>query len=113
MRLLVCGGRDFNDELIAYKVLDDLRESITVIAHGGATGADSLANLWAIKNKIPCKVYKADWNKYGKCAGILRNIEMLDKFKPTHLLAFPGNRGTADMVERATKANVKILELKW
>lgn len=104
MKVLVCGGRKYTDAETIDKVLSTL--DITILAHGGATGADSLAGEWAHRNHIPCNVFSADWRKYGKGAGPERNQRMLDQFKPDLVLAFPGGRGTADMVKRALAAGV-------
>lgn len=55
---------------------------------------------------------KAEWNKYGKQAGILRNQAMIDLHSPTLIVAFPGGTGTADMIARARKAGIPVLEIK-
>jgi len=113
MKVLVCGGRDYRDHLTAYRLLDALNvlEDITCIVHGGASGADELAGKWASRNKIECRVYPADWQTYGKSAGPRRNQSMLDREKPDVVCAFPGGRGTADMVGRAKTAGVKVFDV--
>ena len=98
MRILVCGGRDFVDYERLERVLD--ASGATLIIHGGARGADSLAGAWAKKRNVPVLVFYADWS-VGRKAGILRNQKMLDEGKPDKVIAFPGGRGTADMVRRA------------
>lgn len=123
MKVLVCGGRDYDDYIRAWSVLysicdefglwdEDmlLPEGITIV-HGGARGADRLADQWAVANWVPIEEYKADWDKYGKSAGHRRNQEMLDKAKPDLVIAFPGGRGTADMVRRAKEAGVEVREI--
>lgn len=125
MRVLVCGGRDYNDYDRVVSELDDIAMEYSIyhkpdtlenwlptditIIHGGATGADTLADVWATHNYCPVEVYKADWKQYGKSAGHIRNKEMLDKGKPDVVIAFPGGRGTANMIEQATKAGVKVI----
>lgn len=91
--------------------LDYVREvyGIRKIVTGGCPGADWLARKWARKNKIPYFQYEADWKRYGKAAGPIRNREMIVKEKPEVLVAFPGTSGTADCVARATKAGVPII----
>lgn len=107
-RVLVCGGRDFSD----YERVDDYLASLypppTAIIHGCARGADSLASRWARENAVPEVCFKADWNKNGKAAGPIRNAEMLAKGKPDLVVAFPGGRGTADMVAKAIAAGVEV-----
>lgn len=110
MRVLVCGGRDYQDKDAFDYALTKLNYygDVTEICHGGAKGADALAGVWAAQWNIPCKVYKADWTKHGKSAGPIRNQFMLDDFKPNVVIAFPGGSGTADMVRRARKAGVTV-----
>lgn len=60
----------------------------SVIIHGGASGADSLAGIIALTLNIPVKVYPAEWKKYGKSAGYIRNAQMLEEGKPDKVLAF-------------------------
>ena len=75
MRLLVCGGRDYNDEARVFDCLDSIHAKwpISVLIHGAARGADSLADKWAKERNIPVKAFPADWNKWGKRASFMRN----------------------------------------
>lgn len=115
MRLLVCGGRDFSNTEWAYSILDELhrKNNIDVIIEGDARGADRIAGYWAQRNRIDNLKFPADWNKYGKSAGSIRNTKMLKEGKPDLVLAFPGGRGTANMIGQAQRAGVPVLiELK-
>lgn len=113
-RLLVCGGRDFDDVDYIYSYLDVIRNMYrpTVLIHGGATGVDTIAGNWAEGKQIPVHVYKADWNTHGKSAGPIRNQQMIDIGKPTIAAVFPGGTGTADMTKRLTKAGILIITTK-
>lgn len=106
MRLLVTGGRDYADREAVFEALDALRPA--VIMHGRAKGADSLAHCWALERRVEVSAYGAQWAEHGKAAGPIRNQRMLDEGKPDMVLAFPGGRGTADMVRRAVAANVLV-----
>ena len=108
MRVLVCGGRDFNDKDVAFAVLDALKAKYgdIVIIQGGAPGADRLAKIWAKENNVRCEQYNADWDRYGKAAGPIRNQWMIDDGKPDLFVAFPGGNGTADMVAKCRKAGI-------
>jgi hypothetical protein len=110
MRLLVCGGRNFSDTEHAYKVLDGLHRmhGIDVLIEGNARGADRIAGYWARRNGVHNMKFDADWNRHGKAAGAIRNQQMLDIGKPDMVLAFPGGRGTADMVRRARATGVTV-----
>lgn len=114
MIVLVCGGRDFSDVDFLEIRLDELHEkyNFTKLVHGGARGADVLAGDWAFSREIPRKVYKADWEMYRNAAGPIRNQQMLDSENIGLVVAFKGGNGTADMVKRAKKAGIKVLEIK-
>jgi hypothetical protein len=103
MKVLVCGGRDFQDWKRFKSVLDILHVKLgfNLIISGGARGADTFAILWAKTNNIECKIFYADWMSYGKRAGLIRNQKMLDVGKPDLVIAFPGGKGTEDMISRA------------
>jgi hypothetical protein len=110
MRVLVCGGRNFCDELLLEKTLTSLQPKPTVIIHGGARGADTLADIWAAKHGIPRDVYYANWDKYDRRAGPIRNSQMLKEGKPDLVVAFDGGIGTADMVNKALRAGVRVIQ---
>lgn len=111
LRVLVCGGRNYEDRETVKFTLDALHVSrgIEAIIHGAATGADTLASWWATVNKIKNIDHPADWAKHGKAAGPIRNQEMIDVSEPDLVVAFPGGRGTEDMIKRARKAGLRVL----
>lgn len=80
------------------------------IVQGGATGADTLARLWAEENNVSCVTMHADWKREGRLAGIKRNQAMIDQHKPDMVLQFPGGKGTADMVKRARKSDIPVVK---
>lgn len=111
MTLLVCGGRSYANRGFLSAVLDGIHaaEPVTLLVHGAARGADTLAHEWAMKRGIACAAHPADWDTYGRAAGSLRNQEMLDVRHPDLVIAFPGGSGTADMVRRARAAQVPAI----
>jgi hypothetical protein len=108
MRVLICGGRAFDDLPFFDSTMDKLHERhrFSVVVHGGASGADAMAHFWAGFNSLPIEVYHADWKRHGKAAGPIRNQRMIDQGKPDLVVAFPGGRGTADMLRRARAAGI-------
>jgi hypothetical protein len=112
MKILVCGGRDYADFDRLCTVLDGLDElaKIELVIHGGARGADELAGRWAAKHQRQTRVFPADWNAHGKAAGPIRNRQMLKEGAPDLVVAFPGGRGTADMIRVAKSAGVRVIE---
>lgn len=112
MRLLVCGGRDFSDRGRVYRALDAVNAAgrgVDVIVHGDARGADALARDWAGERKVAQAVFPADWSSHGRAAGPIRNQVMIDVGRPDAVLAFPGGRGTADMVARCRRHGVAVI----
>lgn len=121
MKILVCGGRDFAYRDLLFETLDGLTDArmpdeVTIV-HGGARGADTLADQYAKKHDFDVKEYGADWGRYGKGAGAIRNQVMLEsehtaKEPIDMVVAFAGGTGTADMVRRARVAGIKIIEVE-
>ena len=109
-RVIVCGGRDFDDRDGLFRVLDRVHSDspINILWHGNARGADTLAGQWARSRGVQCAPTPAQWKKHGKAAGPKRNQAMLGQ-GIGRVVAFPGGRGTADMVARARKAGVRVI----
>ena len=111
MRVLVCGGRDFDDQDTVWAALDcHAQPGRDVVIQGGASGADRLARTWCLDTATPCENYPADWKAHGRAAGPIRNQQMIDEGRPTKVIAFPGGRGTSDMVRRARAAGIPVFE---
>ncbi len=112
MRVLVCGGRDYNNYDKICEVLDKHKSNIYCIIHGAAKGADYLAQTWALVNFVLNIPYHAEWKKYGNKAGPIRNQRMIDEGHPNLVIAFPGGKGTADMVRRAKANKIDVMEIR-
>lgn len=124
MKVLVCGGRDYNNRDKIYNTLYDLCDEFNlwsepdelgnklpsgiIIVNGAARGADQISSDWATVNWVPHREYKAEWDKWGKAAGVIRNQQMLDEEQPDLVIAFKGGRGTKHMVEYAKRAGVEV-----
>lgn len=111
MRVLVCGGRDFDDREAVFAALNAMHASspIDVVIEGGANGADRLAGSWARVREVSNWRVPAQWSRDGKRAGMLRNARMLAECRPDVVLAFPGGDGTADMIAQARDAGVRVM----
>jgi hypothetical protein len=118
-RVLVCGGRDYDDRERLFRVLDkahgaaSFAERPFVLIHGDARGADKLSHEWASARQVDdVRVYPADWNTHKKAAGPIRNRLMLTDGQPHVIIAFKGGNGTADMIRQGKKAGVPVYEVK-
>lgn len=108
-RLLITGSRKWADHHAISAALFDYwyragKVNDILLMHGGAAGADVLAaQVWAA-NGMQTEAWPADWDRYGRRAGILRNLQMLD-MQPEHVIAFirdnsPGASHCAAEAER-------------
>lgn len=115
MKILMCGDRNYKDEdkvRAVFKSLLMLYNNFEIV-QGGASGADFLANKIAKEMNITVKEYQAQWTKYGRAAGPLRNDLMLSDNPDIELvIAFHKNiansKGTKSMVEKAIHKGIKV-----
>lgn len=110
-RVIVAGCRDFHDycllcDKLGYYFQNINKDDIEIVS-GGAKGVDTLGEMFANEKGLALKVFPADWDKYGRGAGPIRNNEMA-KYG-THLIAFwdGKSKGTKNMIEQAEKYNLK------
>jgi hypothetical protein len=105
--ILVTGGRDYQNKDKLYQILDKFKElynDIYIVEGLCATGADLFAREYREEKNIPGRSYPANWKKYGKAAGMIRNKDMLFDSKPDFVVAFPtGGPGTNGMIKLAQK----------
>jgi hypothetical protein len=105
-RVVVTGPRDEKDRDFVWAALDAFHASekgpIAELGQGEATGVDTFAKKWSEARGIPTKDYEADWDRYGKAAGAIRNEAMLDDFQPDFVIVFPrGGPGTTNCARQA------------
>lgn len=82
---------------------------VTEVVCGMARGVDLIGKRWAEYNEIPVAKFPADWDKYDKRAGYIRNVEMAEYADALVALWDGHSRGTANMIQEAKKRNLKIL----
>lgn len=118
VRVIIAGGRDFNDlnlmsEKCDYYLSDAIQKGYTIeIVSGTAKGADKLGEQYAKSKGYRIAYFPADWNQYGKRAGYLRNQQMAN-FADA-LIAFwdHSSKGTKHMIDiaKAKKMPVRIVK---
>lgn len=109
MIVLLCGGRSYADRQKVRGALAEvgLTPPQDIVVHGGASGADELGAQEAIAMGVHTARVDALWHRHGKSAGPIRNLAMLS-LKPDLVLAFPGGRGTANMVAQAKAVGIRV-----
>ncbi len=98
MKLIIAGSRGIEE--INGDWLDAYVPLVTELVCGMAKGVDLAGKRWAEIRDIPVKEFPADWEKWGKAAGSIRNHEMA--LYADELLAFwdGKSRGTVDMIQQ-------------
>lgn len=113
-RVLICGGRDYEDKEEVAKVFDMLEgrvhRDLLLIIEGGAKGADTLAREEAKRRGIHVATVPALWDVFKNGAGQKRNLAMARLLEPDVVIAFPGGRGTGHMVRVAGDNNIRVMD---
>ena len=118
-RIIVAGGRDFGDYSLLATSLDkifELYQNIEIVS-GHARGADQLGEQYAREHDLPCAVFPAEWKRFGKQAGFIRNAHMLEnalKASPLVVAFWDGrSHGTEDMINKARAVGVECVVVSY
>lgn len=109
-RIVVAGCRYYNDYCEAEKYIDfcinNIKSKYTLIfVSGGCCGADSLGERYASENGYAIEIYNAEWSKYGKKAGPVRNQKMAE-IGDYFICFWDGkSKGTKNLID-----NVRLIE---
>lgn len=108
-KVLVTGSRDFQDVDLIVQELNRIQTEIGpfILIEGGAQGADRIARNWAHEVGLPVCTVEANWKRYFKAAGHIRNGWMV-ALQPDFCVGFPGprSRGTYDCMDQARDAGI-------
>lgn len=121
IKIIVCGGRHFEDYELLKSILDKHFEDNGIapndveIVSGHCQGADMLGERYAKENGCALRVFPAEWKKYGKVAGPIRNKQMVDYIATAEerlVVAFvsPKSKGTCHTVSLARKIDIPVIE---
>lgn len=112
----VIGGRDFDDWELLSNTLNiyiikpkNFKTTKVIVVHGGASGADSMADSWCQKHGIHTFMCQSLWHYYSHAGGPIRNEVMLACMRPHMLIAFPGGKGTESCIRLAKKFGIPII----
>lgn len=113
-KLLISGSRTIRDRAKVFQAIDEMisltlnGEDVTII-EGGAKGVDTLAREFAIERNIPYEEHPADWDKNGRAAGYIRNVEMVKEADVALIIWDGKSKGTAHAMKKCEKKGVKYM----
>lgn len=110
MKLIIAGGRDYHFSEADVAHLDSLLATMPIdeVVTGAATGADRCGSQWARSRGLPVREFPADWDRYGRQAGPIRNRAMANYADA--VILFPGKQGTLSMRTEANRAGLIIVD---
>lgn len=114
MKLIIAGSRTIKNYNLIKSTIDSLNLDIKEIISGTANGIDKLGERYAEENNIDLIKFPADWNKFGKRAGYLRNVEMA-KYGNSCIVFWDGiSSGSKHMIKiaRDYKLWLKVFKVK-
>lgn len=107
-RVMVCGGRHYADREFVRSAIDRHTSPVDELVCGGCSGADELCAAYALSRGMKVEVHRADWDRYGRAAGPIRNRGMA-RSDIDLCIAFPGRRGTRNAVDECIDAGVDVV----
>lgn len=110
MKLVIAGSRfaDLSEADLVRLDAIHAEHGVTEVVSGGAKGVDRCGESWAEARGIPIRVFRADWRRYRRGAGPVRNREMAAYADAAVL--FPGGSGTRNMLEEARRAGLRVFD---
>jgi len=111
MKVIIAGTRTLDDPLLVDSAVYLSRYNISEVISGGCKGIDQWGEVWAKKQGIPIKIFQADWDKYGRAAGPIRNALMAEYANALILIWDGKSKGSLNMLCNANKLGLKICNL--
>lgn len=112
MKILICGSRGINDPALVAHAIEKSGMKPTHIVSGGARGVDTLARFYAQSRGIEFSEYVADWDKYGKRAGYIRNCVMIGAVEAVIAVWDGKSPGTKHSIDYATSRGKEVFVFK-
>ncbi len=109
MRVIIAGSRTISDRTIVEKAIKDSGFLITEVVCGGASGVDAVGRQYAFDNNIRCSLFPAEWDKFKKRAGPIRNRAMAE-YADALIAVWDGkSRGTWSMMREMERLNKPVV----
>ena len=99
MKIVIAGSRSFHDYQLLCQTLAPDKSRITQVITGGARGADQLGYRWAWKHAVRHQCFRADWERFGKSAGVRRNFQMAQAGDVLVVFGDEPSPGTAHLIQ--------------
>ena len=112
MRTIIAGSRSISDYSLLETAVNLSGFEITRVISGHARGADKLGEMYAKKHKIPLQIFHPDWNRWGRSAGIRRNVDMAKNADALICLWDGISKGSAHMIRIAEERGLKVFVMK-
>jgi hypothetical protein len=106
MKTIIAGSRTITDISILYRMV--LPWDITEVVSGAARGVDMMGEEFAFDMGIPVKRFPANWTKFGRGAGFIRNAEMALYAEALVTIWDGYSKGTANMIDLGRAKGLKI-----
>lgn len=111
MKIIIAGSREITDYTLVENVARQSGwiDGETEIVSGMARGVDALAVEFAKQHDLPLHKFPANWNQYGRAAGMIRNDEMA-QFADALIAIWDGRSvGTKGMIDIARSRRLKVI----
>jgi len=108
LKTIIAGSRAITDPAVLDDAISASSFDITEVVSGTAPGVDSLAETWAAQNGIPVKQFPADWNRYGRKAGPIRNTEMAGYAEALIAVWDGRSKGSRNIIQLARRRGLKV-----
>lgn len=111
MKIGIVGSRNIVNYKAVKQSLDEIVKDGDIIVSGGAIGVDSLAEDYADYRKLDKEIYKPEWDKYGKVAGLIRNSKIVES--SDYIVAFWDGKstGTLDTIKKAEAIGKQVIKI--
>ncbi len=109
-RVVISGSRYFNDYDFFCEKADCCLSKIKgkiILLSGHSSGVDKMAEKYGEEKGYEVEIYPAEWDKYGRAAGPIRNKKMAEN--ADYVIAFSsGGKGTESMIEAAKAKGIPV-----
>lgn len=107
MRIIIAGSRTILDYELLLDAISVSDFSISEVISGGARGVDRLGERWGWSMGVRTTVFKANWDRFGRAAGLYRNSDMAAYAEGAIILWDGWSSGTLDMIDKMRRLGKK------